>query len=230
MSKVRYVDFNPAELLADTAGELTIDEFSLYWMICTLIYSRRAQIDDNLEWIKGKFAKADIRRLRSALEGLVAKGKVVQSCGKLSVNRCETELERAKKRIKTAQENGVNGGRPFNQIKEIQNQPGLSEKSYNQPPLPTTNNHIKKTPDGFVDFWAAYPRKVAKGKAETAYRLALKEADPTKLLEAVRSYQFSSDPKFIPHPATWLSGKRWLDDPPAKSSPPPDSTTPWLNL
>ncbi len=46
MAKIRYVDFNPADLIANTAGELTLDEFSVYWMICTLIYLRRDRVDE----------------------------------------------------------------------------------------------------------------------------------------------------------------------------------------
>ncbi len=218
MSKVRYVDFNPAELLADTAGELTIDEFSVYWMICTLIYRRRERISDDAEWLKGKFKKADVRRIRSAIDGLIAKEKVHQSDGKLYVNRCETELKRAQKRIETAQENGLNGGRPRKENNELENQSGLSEKSYNQPPLPTTNNQSisapKKALDGFEEFWAAYPLKKSKGRAEKYYRAAIKHTDAAVILEAVRNHQFSADPKFIPHASTWLNDKRWLDGPP----------------
>jgi len=63
-------------------------------------------------------------------------------------------------------------------------------------------------------FWSAYPRKTAKGNAENSW----KKIKPDQKLVAdiiaaiAKQKQNWTDPKFIPHPATWLNGKRWLDD------------------
>ena len=77
--------------------------------------------------------------------------------------------------------------------------------------------------EGFDDFYMAYPRKVGKGHAERAYRTACKKIQPEKLLEAVKIFsasQSGKDPKYIPHPATWLNGERWADDdPPTHGEP-----------
>ena len=70
---------------------------------------------------------------------------------------------------------------------------------------------------GFDEFYAAYPRHVGKGAARTKYEVAVKKgrATPEELLAAAQRYAGQcrgKDPKYIPHPATWLSQERWDDD------------------
>lgn len=76
--------------------------------------------------------------------------------------------------------------------------------------------------DEFERWWQQVPRKVAKGRAERAYRNARKSADADALLSGIMRYAAECqgrDANFVAHPASWLSGKRWLDDP----APPPFS-------
>jgi DNA-binding transcriptional ArsR family regulator len=66
----------------------------------------------------------------------------------------------------------------------------------------------------FDEWWALYPRKVAKGQARRAHKAAAKKVDHATLCEATRRFARSDaagDPQFIPYPATWLHGERWLD-------------------
>lgn len=67
----------------------------------------------------------------------------------------------------------------------------------------------------FERWWSAYPRRVGKGSARKAYLIARKKTAERVLLEAL-CRDWPADEKFIPHPATWLNGERWLDgaDPP----------------
>lgn len=71
----------------------------------------------------------------------------------------------------------------------------------------------------FARFWTAYPRKVSK---ETA-RKAFERIDPDEdllnaMIEAIEKQKLSPQwqedgGQYIPHPATWLNGKRWEDEP-----------------
>jgi hypothetical protein len=66
----------------------------------------------------------------------------------------------------------------------------------------------------FEEFWNAYPRKEGKQKARAAFEKVTVSLDV--LLEAIerqkKSTQWSKENgQFIPHPATWLNGKRWED-------------------
>ncbi len=71
----------------------------------------------------------------------------------------------------------------------------------------------------FEEFWAEYPKKMAKGDAEKAWRAM--ECGPilsqimAKLEEAKASKQWE-DATYIPFPASWLRAKGWLDEYPAK--------------
>jgi len=73
----------------------------------------------------------------------------------------------------------------------------------------------------FEKFWRIYPRKTDKGKALTKWNniCSKKSTDRPKwrvISRAVRKQKKSDrwqDPKFIPHPTTWLNQSRWLDDP-----------------
>ncbi len=66
--------------------------------------------------------------------------------------------------------------------------------------------------DGFCAWWEVYPRKVGKGRARKAYVSALKKVSAEILLNTLTAYRFGDDPKFIPHPATWLNDERWTDE------------------
>lgn len=69
---------------------------------------------------------------------------------------------------------------------------------------------------GFAAFWAAYPRKTAKGTARRAWAKAVAAgADPAALVAAAARYAASPGrkPDYTCHPATWLNQERWEDDP-----------------
>lgn len=69
-----------------------------------------------------------------------------------------------------------------------------------------------------VTFWPAYPRKVAKEAArKAAAKVLAAGADPAEVmagLESARaSEQWTRDGgRYVPHPATWLNGRRWEDE------------------
>ena len=76
----------------------------------------------------------------------------------------------------------------------------------------------------FASFWAAYPRHTNKKAAILAFlRLNPDEALLATILSAVgkqkQSAQWTKDGgQFIPHPATWLNGRRWEDEIPDAGS------------
>lgn len=83
-----------------------------------------------------------------------------------------------------------------------------------------TNNNKNDNPmcaDGFDRFWAAYPNKKAKDKARKAWEKLQADADLTERIMAAleqqkKSRQWTKDNgEYIPHPATWLNGRRWED-------------------
>lgn len=90
----------------------------------------------------------------------------------------------------------------------------------NQKPSSPSGDGKPVKPDplqGFAEFWIKYPRKTAKQDAEKAWaRLKPSVELQSTLITAVdqqaKSLDWTKDGgKFIPHPATWLNGKRWED-------------------
>ena len=67
----------------------------------------------------------------------------------------------------------------------------------------------------FDRFWQKYPRKTAKQDALKAWdKLKADEALLDTILAALdRQIPLWDDPQYIPHPATWLNGHRWEDEP-----------------
>jgi hypothetical protein len=84
----------------------------------------------------------------------------------------------------------------------------------------------------FEEFWAVYPRHVAKDAARKVWLKLAPDVALTALLvakvrEHARSPQWVKDGgAFIPHPRTWLSQKRWEDET-QQQKPRQPEFTPW---
>lgn len=68
---------------------------------------------------------------------------------------------------------------------------------------------------GFEDFWALYPRRVARKDALRAWERVAPALHVT-VIEALfdwrRVWMQRGEMQFVPHAATWLNGERWDDE------------------
>lgn len=85
--------------------------------------------------------------------------------------------------------------------------------------IPETETETEQTSQqSFVDFWNSYPRKVARSDAQKAWiKLKVDSSLLATILKAIEEQKMSADwqkdgGKFIPHPTTWLNGRRWEDE------------------
>jgi hypothetical protein len=70
----------------------------------------------------------------------------------------------------------------------------------------------------FEEWWPLYPKHAAKAAALRAFGKALKSATLDELKLGAMRYaaeRSGQDPKYTKHPATWLNGSCWLDEPAA---------------
>lgn len=67
--------------------------------------------------------------------------------------------------------------------------------------------------EGFEAFWKIYPRKVGRTDATKAWGKAITRASQDEILDGLRHYAFSEDPKYQPHAASWLNGNKWEYEP-----------------
>lgn len=76
----------------------------------------------------------------------------------------------------------------------------------------------KKNAEGFEEFWQAYPKKAAKTNAQKAFEKLKPTPEFLAEILSALNRQKQSDAwqqengKYIPHPATWLNGRRWEDE------------------
>ena len=91
------------------------------------------------------------------------------------------------------------------------------ESPFEAPPKPEAGTEAgtgTNTLTPFDQFWESYPKKIGKGAAEKSWK---KVAEPlANILEAIATQKtwpewVKDGGQFIPHPATWLNQKRWLD-------------------
>jgi hypothetical protein len=68
--------------------------------------------------------------------------------------------------------------------------------------------------DKFDAFWIAYPKKVAKEDAISAWKkIKIDDLILAKMLKAIKDQKLSErERQYIPNPATWLNAKRWEDE------------------
>lgn len=76
--------------------------------------------------------------------------------------------------------------------------------------------------ENFEKFWKAYPRKIAKKKAESIFRRIdplLFDTIMAGLDKWIKTDQWKkNNGQFIPHPTTWLNQERWNDEIEIKTS------------
>lgn len=66
----------------------------------------------------------------------------------------------------------------------------------------------------FEQFWAIYPRKIAKKFARKSWE-RMSAAERQSALDAIPNHVRAwrgKDTKYIPHPASWLNAGRWDDE------------------
>ena len=66
----------------------------------------------------------------------------------------------------------------------------------------------------FDTFWSEYPRKVKKDTARKSFAKVCKtDKDFEAIMAGLKKYIPTwDDPKYIPHPTTWLNQRRWEDE------------------
>ena len=80
----------------------------------------------------------------------------------------------------------------------------MPPENHQEPPTRTIT-----TPDGFDEFWSAYPRREGKVASERAYRAAVKRESASALIAAAHAYASATrntEKRFIKQASSWLNG------------------------
>lgn len=212
-------------------GEPVVDDVSDLAKLCNVTPKKWRAIRETL-LSKGKLRLTEDGRLTNGrCEVELAKSlNRTQNAREIGANGGKKSGETRKNRSAASSENNdldepdaskksklTNNHQPY---KELTLEADASKATVKAAPLghdPKPANPQSQDPDAtFGEWWESVPRKVSKGRAEKAYRVALKQAQPEELLTGIRRYAAEvrgTDPKFMKHPATWLNDKCWLDEP-----------------
>ena len=80
----------------------------------------------------------------------------------------------------------------------------------------------EKTVTSFGIFWDQWPKKVAKRDAEKAWaKISVKDdlIPILKFIEAANASGIWANLQYVPHPGSFLRGRRWLDELPEALEP-----------
>jgi hypothetical protein len=238
MPGVSRFDCYPSDFLNGVIG-LTGDEIAAYTIIMMLQYDRGVPViyvgrEHELS-VRSGLPKG---RLSKAIGNLDRIGKLVCVDGALSIPRTEKELGKISQRIRKNVENSLNGGKTTkkkweqlrNKINENEGRPAIQPASQNIAPrgppssLPPSSQEEKKESKekkeangsaldhDFEEFWDKWPNKEAKAAASKAF--AKVHLEFTEIMRGVERYIAAkpADRAWM-HPATFLNGRRWEDQP-----------------
>lgn len=172
--------------------DLTLEERGAYTTLLDMLYDRREPIIENERLLAG-YLGVSVRKMRSVIDALIAKGKIHRTDdGRLSNRRFEKEIENELKTARKRAENGSNGGRTraenaknINENNET-DQAGLEpDLSLYQKPYSRSQEEAPLTPlsggeDEFAQaVWEVFPRHLNSTKSDA-------EAEWSKLSVAER--------------------------------------------
>lgn len=218
MSDLPWVRFFPSDWLGGTRG-MSAAETGVYITLIASMYERCEPIPEDHARL-ARLCGASNSAFKATLETLVAEGKIRRVDGGLWNDRVEKEgvyrLEKSEvgKQAADARWRKTKENQEADDANAMQMQ---CERNANQKPEPEPEIARKKlsSEDEFAAWYDAYPRHEGKGQARKAYATARKKASPETLLAGARAASVryaTSDRQFVPLPATWLNGERWLDE------------------
>jgi uncharacterized protein YdaU (DUF1376 family) len=227
MAALPYMQFYVADYLADTT-HLTAEEHGAYMLLLFSYWQTGKPLRiDRLATV----ARIPNDRWPSVAETLSEFFHITET--HWIQFRVESDLESVNSKVVTAS----NAGKASAKAKALKKQQELNDRSTSvDDPLQRNGNHIDTDtdtdknrttllpPEGedlFPKFWALYPRKQDKAKAQKAWT-KLKVTDDlfSLIAKGLAAQVVSADwvkegGKYIPMPTTWLNGKRWEDEIPS---------------
>lgn len=234
---MNFFPFHPGDYMLRTAHLDPIEDLA-YRRLIDLYYVNEAPLTGTAEEL------ARVIRLRSNTTEVAAvlREFFAEEDGTWNHSHCDDVIDQYRAKAQTAVENGKLGGRPKKTQDKPSNNPeetqpvisdNQSETGSKANQEPITNNQTQEdqkttaqapVDDLFPKFWKLYPNKKGKAAAEKAWKKLKVTDDLFALITQGLSKQCVSpgwtkdNGQFIPHPATWLNGKRWEDEVPVPSN------------
>ncbi|UMY16644.1 YdaU family protein [Methylobacterium organophilum] len=226
----------------DGTEALSDGAYRVYHVVVQLIMLNEGPITLNTRGLAGR-CNQTLKIFQRHLDELVASGKLTLEDGRISNDRAARELDSVRKN----RENAGKGGKISRQQRktpaDLENDADkpLKNNDYTEAPLNNDRSLKEKRredtpivpkgtdPEGFAEFWAAYPKRSGDNPRKTAvkaYGGAIRRgATRARIMEGVRRYaaQLAEGGKigteFVAQAATWLNQDRF--EPPSGYADPP---------
>ena len=218
MAQAPYMPIFTDALIGDTT-HLSAEEFGAYCLILFATWRNNGSALPDEPRRMARVCRVSERRWRERLRPILI-GFFDASDGLLHQKRLEKEWNHVAKMreqnaraararwLKQRDSDDTDASSPHMQPK-----PKPIPKEEETPQSPRKRGVRTGEENGFEEWWLAYPLKRDKGHAEKAFAKALKLAPLPELIAGVRRYiELKPPDREWCYPATWLNGKRWLDE------------------
>ena len=181
--------------------------------------------DEYLERL-AKLSDQEVGRMVRALAEYHATGKEPELTGRESVafDFIRVDIDKADKayqakcnNMKREQQTAIAPNCSQLPADEHNKNKNINNNDLKESPLTGTKEKAASLDRAFDKFWAVYPRHTAKQDAKKAFvKVSPDDSLLNTMLTAIQRQKQTdqwSDPRYIPHPATWINGRRWEDEP-----------------
>lgn len=216
-----YLKFYVGDYLADT-GDLSTEENGALLLLLFHMWRRGAQLEADQDRLR-RLARVDSAERWKSIWGAIGRFFFDVGNGMISQKRLAAEHQRAAEYAAQQRARGAIGGSAPRSKRRASAKQVLSDRQASQS---HSQSHVQKSGpeaqpfgNGFGVWYAGYPRKVARDAAERAWAKNVTDDNREAVWagwiaqERFWAAQKAVDDTKIPHPASWLNGKRWQDDP-----------------
>ncbi len=229
MGNTPAFQYYPADLIADP--ELLtwdMETIGCYWMMISYLWINSGKIEKNPENLCKIFRKNHKKIAEKFWKNIEKKFELKE--GFITHKRVTKEMQRQADNKLRRQNAGQKGGLAKAQNRSNAKTPTVAKRSPSSSTTPSPSTIVKYSED-FLSFWALYPNRLNKKKAYIAWRKEV-NSELDAVLSGLDRYKKNvwknTEPKYIPHPTTWLNGRQWEDEvgsKPAKPAPQGETLT-----
>lgn len=229
MSKDRipYFDFYPSDFMHGVRG-LSAQEVGVYTMMLCRIYEENGPVEYHVMRLATYCGMRESTFVKT-VEKLIELGKLELVDGMISNHRAEAEISSRAHKLKINSKAGKASAEKRQQKQRMTStdvQQTFNHTDTDTDSTSSLRSDVSVKPDFETEFeqqfWPIFPRRAGKGQALKAFKAARKRVELSLILDGARRYadeRRGENPEFTKHPATWLNGQCWTDEPVPKFAP-----------
>ncbi|MDE3791711.1 DUF1376 domain-containing protein [Sinorhizobium meliloti] len=229
MSERPFMQLYVSDFIGDTL-HLSTEQIGAYMLLLMAMWNAGGRLPNDDAKL-ARVVRMSVKKWKAIEDDLLGFFDVTE--GEIYHNRLTKELQKSERKSQLRADAGAKGG-SSKALKDkearLANASDLPQHSPDTRDNSSLRSESISIGDEFdLDFWPVYPRKVGKGQAIKAYRAARKRASAEEITSGAKRYasdRSGQDPSFTKHPATWLNGQCWLDEPVPQQRQHPQAQSP----